>query len=142
MFQETTIRIFLFEHTVENEIVLQFLYLAMVLVLSFQSIPNGAKLQELYIMQSNNDKEIYLNIRKVSYGILNVTICLVYLKYPTFIETLGYIEGRHTRYFPSLCIKYMVIFIEKVLVYPLAFHITGKSWQEENRYMVVTFNET
>lgn len=97
----------------------------------------GQKIQELNTMQSNSDEEIYLNIRKVSCGILNITISLVYLKYPTFIEPFGH--RSETWCFPRLHIKWIVIFIEEVLVYPLAFHTTGKSWQENKnmwlRYM-------
>lgn len=55
----------------------------------------GQKIQELNTLQSNSDEEIYLYIRKVSYGILNITISVAYLKYPTFIEPLGHIEVRH-----------------------------------------------
>lgn len=60
-------------------------------------------------MQRNNDKEIYLNIRKVSCGILNITISLVYLKYPTFIEPLGHIEVRHGVF--QACILRIMSFI-------------------------------
>lgn len=84
--------------------------------------------------------EVYLNIRKVSCGILNITISLVYLKYPTIIGPLGYIEVRHS-VFQACILRTLSFLIKEVLFYPLVFHTTGKSWQENKRYVIVIFSE-
>lgn len=54
----------------------------------------GYIFQELSIKKSNNYREIYLNIRKVSHGITNLTISPNYLQYPAFIEASGHAEVR------------------------------------------------